>query len=184
MAIKRQEERLRKLSKFLRKLKQTKSKIFDMQAWGQQLVQAPSLKVKVKGNKCEIKADANVCGTAACALGFASTIPEFERAGLKMKYRALNIDFTDETDKDSYGELGEEFFPAADGQVYYRGAQGEMAGAKFFGLSNDEANSLFLPGHYPSVGYISPEIVADRIDALLDGKWGTHDDHFHYPENV
>ena len=72
-------------------------------------------------------ADVNVCGTTACALGWAGTIPEFRKRGLKLVWWE-NI----------YGELEAEV--RLDDH-----RNGEHAGAAFFGLTHYEACYLFIP---------------------------------------
>ena len=72
--------------------------------------------------------DLNVCGTTACALGWAASMPEFRKRGLKMHW--------DENWEEAYPMLKDK-----DGDVL----TGEDAGAEFFGLSYDEAEELFIP---------------------------------------
>lgn len=65
------------------------------------------------------------CGTIACALGSAALYPPFIKAGLKIRKLKL--------------EMGGGWA----GNVMYKGYQGDWAGAKFFGISQDEAEDLF-----------------------------------------
>lgn len=57
------------------------------------------------------------CGSLGCAMGWASTIPEFQALGLR----------------------------SAGDTVYFNGRYGFGAAEKFFGLEYDEANFLFCP---------------------------------------
>ena len=68
------------------------------------------------------------CGTKACALGWAGLMPEFRKAGLK----------TDRNEDEV--TLSGEFF-------------GIRAGEVFFGLSQNEADALFVPGLQDYVGF-------------------------------
>lgn len=81
------------------------------------------------------------CGTAACALGSACMLPEFNKAGLKLDGAAL---------------------PA------YKGYSESVAGAEFFGLDYDEACLLFMPWNYKDNP--TPKTVAKRVREILAGK--------------
>lgn len=61
------------------------------------------------------------CGTTACAFGEAAFIPEFRGLGLRRRK----------------------------GEIFYKGKNGEYAAAKFFGISESDADRLFLPSSYP-----------------------------------
>lgn len=78
------------------------------------------------------KPDVNVCGTTACALGWAGSMPEFRKRGLRLEW-------------DTYAGIAEAevCLPANDGSGEY--FYGEDAGAEFFGLSFREAWYLFIP---------------------------------------
>ncbi len=72
------------------------------------------------------------CGTSACAMGWATTVPAFRRLGLQM-YRSY---------KSSSG-----FYS---GRVCLKGSEGQadadvLAGEKLFGISRTEYYSLFIP---------------------------------------
>ena len=75
------------------------------------------------------KPDLNVCGTTACALGWAGSMPEFRKRGLKLKWSDDNsMGWVELSNKDGGEPL-----------------MSEYAGAEFFGLSNHEADELFIP---------------------------------------
>lgn len=74
------------------------------------------------------KADVNACGTTACAMGWAGSMPEFRKRGLKLIW--------DKDENTGYVELVKQ-----NGRKRY----GEGAGAEFFGLTDDEATHLFIP---------------------------------------
>jgi hypothetical protein len=108
-------QRLLKLADILAKFRPTKGKRFDMSKWGEHdASHAPT-------------PQDGFCGTAACALGHAAMDPGFRRAGLEMRWqlhgRVLSY----------YGA-----------SIHFKTLEGEFAGAKFFGLSPDEACDVFL----------------------------------------
>lgn len=73
----------------------------------------------------------NACGTTACALGWAGSMPEFRKRGLKLIW-----------DKDHPNS--HVMFTDRDGERYF----GEIAGEAFFGLTENEAYHLFIPESY------------------------------------
>ena len=81
-----------------------------------------------------------ICGTTACAVGLASTLPEFKRLGLKIH----------------------DYLPA------FRDLRGWYAVQKFFGISYDAAEYLFSYTQYESNDTTKPKAVADRIRALVN----------------
>ncbi len=106
--------RLEVLSKFLRTLPVKK---FDIETW---------------------RSD---CGTTACAIGWACTIPEFQEAGL---------------------EIDEPYeMPSFMGAFHY------PAVAKFFDIKTEMSKILFSPVFYAANP--TPSDVADKIDTLLAG---------------
>lgn len=100
----------------------------------------------------------NVCGTAACAMGWATTLPEFRKAGYVM--RTIR-------------------YETSDGSIMYRnpvpvrdGMQGFSAcGMDFFALDEGQLDYLFLPSSYTDDNGISepatPKRVANRIRLLI-----------------
>ena len=77
------------------------------------------------------------CGTTACALGWATTIPEFRVAGLKLTQRGDPIN-------------------------YRAGATGFSAAQGIFGISWDQAHSLFMPST-EAEHKATPKYVARKI---------------------
>lgn len=104
---------------------------FDMNKWGN---------AKVLG-LTEAK-----CGTSGCAVGWATTIPEFKRAGLHL----ASVVGSSTLCEPKFGRSG-----------------GFEAAERFFGLSYNEANYLFAPEYYRRKS--SPISVSRRIKALLAG---------------
>lgn len=94
----------------------------------------------------------NVCQTAGCAIGWATTIPAFKRAGLRLIY--------------NYDSGAQETYPAIvkNGKVV---ASWFGAAQKLFGLTKDEAKILFDWVHYSSSDP-SPKTVSKRIRKVID----------------
>jgi hypothetical protein len=109
--------RILKLAAFLAEQKNSKrGTTFEMTTWGEHDPDhAP-------------KATANFCGTAACALGHAGIMPEFRKLGLKLKFPRRPSEWNN----------------LYEGRVEFDGLSSEYAGAKFFGLTHEEASNLFL----------------------------------------
>lgn len=102
------------------------------------------------------------CGTRACALGWATTIPEFQEAGLCLI-------------RDAYGD-GVVRFNRGEPNRYQSSLD---AGAAMFGLNEDESAFLFYPGEVlddedepaPS-DLASPSEVAAHIRKFVAGRAG------------
>jgi hypothetical protein len=105
-------DRLEKLYTFLGTIKPEK---FDFSYWS------------TAANDDTAK-DINACGTTACAMGWAGSMPEFRKRGLKLVW-----------EKDE--NTGDVEFVDRNGYKLF----GEHAGAKFFGLTYEEAEFLFIP---------------------------------------
>ena len=112
--------RLRKLISFMEKLPPEKAEHFNMRGWVRHDDTTHKHKAKYVTQRL-----LNTCGTTACALGWATVIPEFQRAGLRM---SPNLDF-------------------------YVGKSGSIlpldASEQFFGLTNNQHSALFeswVPG--------------------------------------
>lgn len=74
--------------------------------------------------------DPNICGTTACALGWAPSIPSIRKAGLVL-----------EVQKFGYGTVGDVVLRRGRRSFY-----GTVAGEGAFGLTQAESEFLFLPG--------------------------------------
>lgn len=134
-------ERLHTLAAFLRKVK---PQHFDLDHW-----------CDLDGGKLKNGAlKERGCGTTACALGWAPSIPEFRARGLQLKNLAARGDTPDI-----------DVIFKARGKTY----SGEDAAAMFFGLTKTQSEYLFMPDYYPREALGDPEYVADRIDALAKG---------------
>lgn len=84
------------------------------------------------------------CGTRACAAGHAARIPEFRKAGLRLKPRP--------------GQQGNLYlFPHYQGKIDFE------ALAKFFGITKNEASELFVPSTVKSDFDYDPVYVAQYI---------------------
>lgn len=137
-----QYERLLVLANYLAKLKNQ----FDLNGWvqvktdGQEHLDPKTLE-KVKGNPTWSVHKA--CGTVACAIGHAPSVPEFKKSGLKL------------------GVSGHVLQPV------YKGLEGWDAVEKFFGIDSATAEALFLGTKYEEDQRKDPKAVAARIYELL-----------------
>lgn len=95
------------------------------------------------------------CGTAACALGSAACYTPFNKSGLTIIRH-----------RDYEGKLTDSFEPK------YKTHTGVSAGVRFFDISYDEANFLFMPEEYENgeedQKLISPNRVANRVQVIID----------------
>jgi hypothetical protein len=123
-------DRLEILENFLYNLVETREAQFSMNVW-------------------YVKEE---CGFAACALGYACLIPEFNELGLHLD------------ESDSFPR----FQPKLNGILFDETTASLETAEKFFDLSNAEARWLFIPGAYKADHFtkITPVMVADRIKAL------------------
>lgn len=89
------------------------------------------------------------CGTEACAVGWACTIPSFRKAGLKL------VGITDELI-----------------QPIFKHSNGMTAAADFFGMTYEEANELFHPDGYEHDWDrpVTPKEVANKIVNFVKAK--------------
>lgn len=78
--------------------------------------------------------DVNVCGSTACALGWAASMPEFRKRGLKLQWEIYGWDHNMESEATVVMKNKAGF------KIY-----GDDAGAEFFGLTAEEAEYLFIP---------------------------------------
>lgn len=90
----------------------------------------------------------NFCGTTACAMGVAASLPEFNLKGLGLR---------------GSGSCAGVMFEV-NGRDYF----GFDAAEKFFGLNFDDADELFSPEKYVGRERKNPLAVADKITALLE----------------
>lgn len=104
------------------------------------------LKDNVKDEAFDMLTWQNDCGTVACAMGHATTIPEFALLGLTVEKR-----------KDFFGK-----------QIVYNNNVGFMAVALFFGIHVLEAEGLFSNVNYHYNGKeVSRQDVIDRLTNFL-----------------
>lgn len=180
-------QRLKKLAEFLEGLPIGK---FNLNTWcsisteDEQLVDQLKAKEEVVYSSYErgpqVAAKDIKCGSTACALGWAASIPEFMKQGLGLYVDGDRLNFSSSVD-------GEVVFITADGEKYMN----YKAGEKFFGITYDEAEWLFSPDSYLEgyddedendedfEGYedryddpvlSNPKVVAQRIKELLISK--------------
>lgn len=142
-------ERLLELAKFLRKLP---AKRFNFATW--------------VGEDWKGKKDLS-CGTTACALGWAATIPSLRKAGLRLvkiphNYVNAVVCMKDEDHPNSMSP--------------------ELASEKVFGLNSAEFEYLFVPGSSPPdemsdlddgpEDYATPKEVAKHIRMFVKARYG------------
>jgi hypothetical protein len=89
------------------------------------------------------------CGSAACAMGTAMLHPWFIERGLKAKVKVKSPSYSTRYAVPSFD--GKEDFAAA---------------ARFFGITEDQADWLFAATSYMR-GQVTELMVADRIDAFI-----------------
>jgi hypothetical protein len=85
------------------------------------------------------------CGTACCVLGHAAHVPEFKAKGLKWRKCKWKG-----------------FYDTSENYITFKGARSEHAGAGFFGLTDKEADRLFMSGFDAS-----PAAKARQIATLV-----------------
>jgi hypothetical protein len=128
-------KRLRILAKFLRNVNR---KHFNLETW-----------CTVNGGTIEDGAIKDLgCGTTACAVGWAASIPSFRRDGFRLI--ALPV----------FGLARPTFDEHYD----------EAASALFFDLNARENAYLFMPFNYGRSDQKRPLAVVKRIERLLAGK--------------
>jgi hypothetical protein len=110
------ERRLTKLADFLENLPVERPKgKFDMDSWGEHKGKHPP-------------SEKNYCGFSACALGWATTIPSFKRAGLQAEWTR----YSRPSETLDWGLT-----------VVFEGKDGTDAGIKFFDINYVSARILF-----------------------------------------
>lgn len=85
------------------------------------------------------------CGTVACAMGHAPSVPVLAKAGLKINYDLL---------------------------PEYKGKTGFGAAMELFGISKALAAHFFDPVHYKGKDTKDPKIVAERLFAFVADPFG------------
>lgn len=112
------------------------------------------------------------CGTTACALGWATAVPELAEAGLCLCGTGLDI----------YVSLTPEAQSVAQWKQAHRYYSAPFKAASFvFGITEREAEYLFLPTEMPPFylnnlesspsGLATAKEVADHIEAFVEARW-------------
>lgn len=146
---KMQVKRLKKLIAILRRVEAREKALarrgvesmkFDMSTWGW-------------GRHGKIGLSESLCGTSACALGWAATDKGFRKAGLRLEFS--------DTYADGYGGAGIVFKrKKADAPVY-----DADAGAAFFGLTGEESGHIFLSSED------GVPAAVERIRSVMNGEF-------------
>ena len=143
-----QRKRLEKLAEFLKTVPPEK---FDMEQW----MDTEDATDATERSR-DVPVDANACGTVGCAMGWATTIPSFRKAGLRLfritnylgqPSSACHVALVDK----KTGHISSDFSAAAD----------------FFGISISESEKLFSPDHYKENQRKNPKFVSKRITNFL-----------------
>ena len=162
--------RLVTLAKFIAPIKEEK---FDLRSWGSHDGSLDQHDLEVFGINTKTKKDevkfcptadqlGDACGTTACALGWAGTIPEFQKDGLKLEMFAEVYT----------GDNGKEFVVDSTLVTLRRNKKRVLdtfeAGAAFFGIDEEDSYELFDPARYSTGNSeIQPPHVCVKIGALL-----------------
>lgn len=88
----------------------------------------------------------NYCKTTGCAMGWATTIPEFKAAGLGLYISPVHID------------------PG----IFFEGLDGIFAIIKFFDIKEKTACLLFFFSYYDHDKRNDPKYVVERLNYLLE----------------
>lgn len=144
-------KRLERLIKVLQEVRRER-KPFTIDSWSIMVSRFDHSIVNRRGNSC---------GTACCALGYATLDPSFRRQGLSLKtadgkpVTSRNIAKVEEK-----GAITEPVF---------NGYWGLSAGAAFFDISDNEAAYLFMPHTYYNLDRpVRPSDVIKRVRKLLN----------------
>ena len=127
-------ERLKRLADFLRN--EVPPERFDISTW-----------VGTSAKPWLGKEDLS-CGTVACAMGWATQVPEFRAAGLRLIPSCKS--------DEGIPVYGDSKFPAI----------------TFFGLTRAQEDSIFFPSSYDTFK-VTPIMVAERIESLIAGAGAT-----------
>lgn len=126
--------RLTILARFMKSLPASTARKFDMGTWFEHSTDdhQPHVHGLKRGTFVQ-RAHMNKCGTVACALGWAATVPSFARAGLKLKVDYIGPD----------GHIS--------GGVEFGKARGTEAAENFFEIDAYQAEYLFalVPANTP-----------------------------------
>ena len=130
--------RINRLSVLAAHLKNVSNKKFNLGYWvGHEYNYERTSNVEIVKAVCD-----HSCGTTACALGHAASIPSFRRAGLK-------------------------YFVEYDGaDILYKNSHNFVAGEHFFNISLEDSRYLFSPDEYNN-GRKGKSYVIRRIEALI-----------------
>lgn len=110
------------------------------------------------------------CGTTACALGWATTIPSLRRAGLRLVKSSKDESLSYVTLKQQMVSHAETFDETYDSSV--------RAAEQVFGITEEEFQFLFVPngteyhGHKPAGDEAGPKKVAQNIRFFVKHKFG------------
>lgn len=110
-----------------------------------------------------VKQDKTVCGTAACAAGYAALDPEFRAEGFTLRNHS-NVEFKSFYDLVRYIPNLELEYPF----ISFDGVSGWLALGEFFGLTFPQANYVFGAKSYRRSD-VAPKHVIEHIHHVLEG---------------
>lgn len=96
------------------------------------------------------------CGTTACAMGWATTIPEFKELGLRLERNSFS----------------------GQGYLVFGEKKHFSAAAEFLDITEKEAEYLFNPDKYPEEDDTTRLEVCERIEAFVDNGGIADDDDY------
>jgi len=100
------------------------------------------------------------CGTVACALGWATTIPEFRELGLRLKLGANGSSGAVTLGDSEYASYGTSI----------------AAAQELFCLTSLQVNLLFVPSGRALYEKSTPKQVADLIRSFANERWAYEDE--------
>lgn len=155
---------------------------FDLGSW----MNSTDKKIDIHVDTSGVVGEVHACGTSCCALGYAALDPKFQALGLQMtvytwtyendQSKTENLIIPDTTAFNTLvrsakvisGATSLAFFPT------FAGIHGLEAGSEFFGITYEDAESIFLPESYISPANeeeedtsITPDMVIGRIDEVM-----------------
>lgn len=139
-----------------KKIFKEKKITFDMWEWGTKQYDLKTTKKIIGKKKVPIK---ELCGSAACALGSAAIYPPFIKQGLHLKEDEISVKINYDR-KVPELEYYFSFVPS------YKRETHKYAGAKFFGITDNEADNLFMTINYEE-SIITTKDVAERVKKLI-----------------
>lgn len=123
-----------------------------------------------------------LCGTAACALGYAALDPSFRALGLRLEYADIGTTGV-VTSIEQFNVLAQNItltiYPV------YAGSSGFEAGMAFFDVNDDASSHMFDPAYYVGNEQITPSDVIEHVEEVIANggiMYITHDEYDEFEE--